>query len=189
MTRIALTGLPGAGKGTFTQSAQRWAAHRGHEIETITLATPLYRAQAAVYQIAGRPLDDESVQDGELLNFLGSHLRKINPSVLEEHFLLELKRISSRHPHTGRTLVVCTDARPADFGYLRQELFQLVMIDVDPATSARRRVLRGDLTLGATNHTTETGFRASDADLVIDNNGTLEAFDSAVWDLLDGMPA
>ncbi|WP_093587939.1 nucleoside/nucleotide kinase family protein [Lentzea waywayandensis] len=154
----------------------------------ITLATPLYQAQAAVYQIAGKPLDDESVQDGELLNFLGSHLRKINPSVLEEQFLLELKRISSRGLHTGRTLVVCTDARPADFAYLRQELFRLVMIDVDPETSRKRRVLRGDLSLGATDHVTETGLQPADADLIIDNNGSLENFDSAVWNLLDGLP-
>ncbi|MFS8098839.1 hypothetical protein LFM09_17055 [Lentzea alba] len=188
MIRIALAGLPGAGKGTFTAAARRWAAERDRRLETITLATPLYRAQAAVYEIAGRPLDDESVQDGELLNFLGAHLRKINPSVLEEHFLLELKRISSQHPHSDGTLIMCTDARPADFGYLRQELFQLVLIDVDPETSRRRRVLRGDLSLGATNHPTETGLRSSDADLIIDNNGSLEDFDAAVWNLLDGLP-
>lgn len=187
MTRIALIGLPGAGKSTFAQAARRWAADRGQEIETITLATPLYRAQAAVYEIAGRPLDDESAQDGELLNFLGSHLRKINPSVLEEHFLTELKRIGSLHPDMNRTLIICTDARPADFGYLRQELFQLVMIDVDPETSTRRRVLRGDLSLGATNHATEIGLSPTHADLVIGNNGSLEAFDSAVWTLLDGL--
>ncbi|MFE3858744.1 hypothetical protein ACFXPN_47440 [Streptomyces griseorubiginosus] len=153
----------------------------------ITLAEPLYRAQAAVYQCAGRPLQTgERRQDGALLNFLGSHMRKINPHVLEEHFLSETVRINAAcEGSTRRQIVICSDARPADLPYLRQGGFHPVVITVDEEVARRRREARGDLTLGDSRHSTENGLEQIHPSTTVDNSGTLENFATAAAALLD----
>ncbi|WUH92816.1 hypothetical protein OG900_23710 [Streptomyces sp. NBC_00433] len=153
----------------------------------ITLAEPLYRAQAAVYESAGRPLQTgERRQDGALLNFLGSHMRKINPHVLEEHFLSETARIHAAcEGSTRRQMVICSDARPADLPYLRQGGFHPVVITVDEEVARKRKEARGDLTLGDSQHATENGLERIHPSSPVDNNGTLQEFATATAALLD----
>ncbi|MFJ8490046.1 hypothetical protein ACIRBZ_17030 [Streptomyces sp. NPDC094038] len=155
----------------------------------ITLAEPLYRAQAAVYESAGRPLQiGERRQDGALLNFLGSHMRKINPHVLEEHFLSETARIHAAcKDSTRRQVVICSDARPADLPYLRQGGFHPVVITVDEEVARKRKEARGDLTLGDSRHSTEIGLERIRPSSPVDNSGTLQEFATATTALLDSL--
>ncbi|MFD6279794.1 hypothetical protein ACFWFI_30155 [Streptomyces sp. NPDC060209] len=155
----------------------------------ITLAEPLYRAQAAVYESAGRPLQTaERRQDGALLNFLGSHMRKINPHVLEEHFLSETARIDAACENsTRRQVVICSDARPADLPYLRRGDFHPVVITVDEEVAHKRKEARGDLTLGDSAHSTENGLERIHPSTPVDNSGTLQEFATAVTALLDSV--
>ncbi|MBI5102395.1 MAG: hypothetical protein HZB33_11240 [Nitrospirae bacterium] len=111
--KLALYGSPGAGKSTTTKILTELCAVKRMEIRRLRLADPLYECQSAIYKIAGKPLSSLYVQDGELLNFLGSHLRKINPSVLLDHFhkklrdtMLELDQLP-----TSNSLIVCDDMR------------------------------------------------------------------------------
>jgi hypothetical protein len=183
--KLALLGAPGAGKSTFVAIAMKWAADNGFDCAPITLARPLYQAQAAIYNICGSPLDDEDRQDGELLNFLGSHMRKINPAVLKDHFNAELKRIELRSANDCRTLIICTDARPIDVDYLLIEEFRTILITVSPDESKRRRACRGDISLGATDHVTELGLQAGEVDTLIGNNGSVVEYAHAIGSLLD----
>ncbi|WP_405663857.1 hypothetical protein OG379_17540 [Streptomyces sp. NBC_01166] len=187
--RIALFGLPGSGKSTFSSLAKSWAAKNDATVHVITLAEPLYRAQAAVYESAGRPLHiAEGRQDGALLNFLGSHMRKINPRVLEEHFLSETARIySACEGSTQRHVVICSDARPADLPYLRRSGFHPVVITVDEEVARKRKEARGDLTLGDSRHTTENGLEQIHPSTPVDNSGTLEEFSTATTALLNSV--
>ncbi|WP_405767355.1 hypothetical protein [Streptomyces sp. NBC_01538] len=155
----------------------------------ITLAEPLYRAQTAVYESAGRPMQTaERRQDGALLNFLGSHMRKINPHVLEEHFLAETARIHSVcESSTRRQVVICSDARPADLRYLRKGGFHPVVITVEEEVACKRKEARGDLTLGDSRHSTENGLERIHPSTVVDNSGTLPNFASAVTALLNSV--
>lgn len=187
--RIALFGLPGSGKSTFSLLAQAWAAKNTATVHIITLAEPLYRAQAAVYESAGRPLQtEERRQDGALLNFLGSHMRKINPHVLKEHFLSETTRIHAVCEGSDRRqVVICCDARPADFSYLRQGGFHPVVITVDEEVARKRKEARGDLMLGDSRHSTEKGLERIRPSSSVDNSGTLQQFATATTALLDSL--
>ncbi|SPF06215.1 hypothetical protein SMA5143A_7037 [Streptomyces sp. MA5143a] len=187
--RIALFGLPGSGKSTFSLLAQEWAVKNDATVHVITLAEPLYLAQAAVYECAGRPLQTgERRQDGALLNFLGSHMRKINPHVLEEHFLSETARIHAAcEGSTRRQVVICSDARPADLPYLRQGGFHPVVITVDEEVARERREARGDLTLGDSRHSTENGLERIRPSSPVDNSGTLQDFATATTALLNSL--
>ncbi|WP_330291488.1 hypothetical protein [Streptomyces sp. NBC_00576] len=187
--RLALFGLPGSGKSTFSSLAKAWAAENDATVHIITLAEPLYRAQAAVYESAGRPMRTaERRQDGALLNFLGSHMRKINPHVLEEHFLAETARIHAVcEGSTRRQVVICSDARPADLRYLRQGGFHPVVITVDEEVASKRKEARGDLTLGDARHSTENGVERIHPSTLVDNSGTLQHFAAAVTALLDSV--
>jgi cytidine deaminase len=99
----------------------------------------------------GRPLADGYTQDGELLNFLGSHLRKINRTALtddfEKRFSNELKTL--QFTCSGSSLVVCDDMRPAEAEYMQSRTFALLRLETPTTICAERRRARGDITLGA----------------------------------------
>jgi len=149
----------------------------------------LYRCQAAIYEIAGRPLTDFYAQDGELLNFLGGHLRKINGNVLLDDFDHRLrKELGTLEGARGTgALIVCDDMRPSEAAYLKSRGFGFVRLDAPPAICAERRQARGDMTLGAADHVTERGLDAALADHVISNTGTLEALQRELGQLLSGL--
>jgi dephospho-CoA kinase len=184
--KLALLGLPGAGKSTFVELASEWAAEHTLATQTVVLANPLYEAQAAIYRICDVPLE-EGTQDGQLLNFLGAHMRMINPDVLRHRFLARLSEI--RLAASSRTLVICPDARPLDIAYLRLENFRTVLISVSPEKSMKRRIARGDLSLGATEHRTETGLDSRQVDVHIENEGSLTEYARSVRRLLDSVAA
>ena len=144
------------------------------KIKYIRLADPLYLAQQAIYKICGKE-KDFSTQDGELLNFLGSHMRKINPNVLQEHFSKSLNNITS-----DIDLIICMDVRPKDISFVKKEDFFLVNISAPPTVTLQRRKNRNDLSLGSSHHPTEQGLSPKLIDAHIENNGTLDEFKEKV---------
>jgi hypothetical protein len=114
-------------------------------------------------------------------------MRKIDPDVLRKRFVARLSQIRSNAD--GRTLVICPDARPLDTTYLRLVNFRIVLISVSPEESMKRRIARGDLSLGATEHSTETGLDAQQVDLRLENEGSMVAYVQSVRGLLDSVAA
>lgn len=148
---------------------------RGFTIHHLRLADPLYWAQADVYRRAGRPLENLDMQDGKLLNMLGSEMRRINPDVLADHAreavgrVLRIIEVSSSQPH----VILCDDMRPGDAWFLEELGFRFVAIKVTDDLSRARRRLRGDLSLGALDDATEHGFENLSFMDSIDNGGSL----------------
>jgi dephospho-CoA kinase len=175
IAKIALFGVPGAGKSTSARLLNAICDDQQIVFRRLRLAEPLYQCQDAIYRIAGRPLDDQDVQDGELLNFLGSHLRKINRSVLTDAFAKQLYALlnSLDQSDQDRVLVVCDDMRATEAAFLRTEGFVLVRIDAPSKVRRRRLASRGDRTLGAEDHPTEAGVDAVRADATIHNDNTM----------------
>lgn len=164
--KIALLGNTGVGKGTFASFLEEIIEDR--QVQRLKLAKPLYDAQQDVYDICG-VIKQYDVQDGELLNFLGAHMRKINPKVLEDCLRERLTNIDC-------DVVVCDDARPKDVAYLKELGFIIVEIITRPEITGARRELRGDVTLGSSNHSSENGQRDIESDYTIINESTIEDF-------------
>lgn len=182
----ALFGMPGAGKSTTTARLQHLLSTQGTELHHIRLADPLYECQREIYRIAGRPLADQHVQDGELLNFLGTHLRKINPTVLLDRFAIELRRVDDelRRNGIGEALILCDDVRPADEPFVRSCGFTLVKVTAHEDLCCRRRQARRDLSLGSATHATEVGIDTITPDAELRNDSTIDQLDQALQRLL-----
>ncbi|WP_455834128.1 hypothetical protein [Pseudarthrobacter siccitolerans] len=180
--RLALFGLPGSGKSTFRKVSELVARDLEFQLQHLRLADPLYAAQEAIYAIAGSPLSSPDTQDGELLNMLGTHLRRINPRVLEEHAtarILELVAAPSRQSGK-RSVLICDDMRPTDAPFMRRLGFKFVLIDIPEKMSVDRRETRGDLSLGSLSDPNESGVMGLESDFVIDNSGDVsQLFDAA----------
>jgi cytidine deaminase len=174
--KIALTGNTGVGKDTFIQNLSKLKFVQN--FKEIKLSSPFYVVQELVYKICGVE-KDYFIQDGELLNFLGSHMRKINPNVLKLYFLEQLKQINP-----GYSLVVCSDARPADLDFLREEKFLIIQILSDKKLSLERRILRGDISLSNFDDVTEKKDKELLADYQIVNNGTLNEYENNIYKLI-----
>jgi dephospho-CoA kinase len=168
--KIALLGNTGVGKGTFANLLEEMITD--HRIHRLKLARPLYDAQESVYRLCGivKPYE---VQDGELLNFLGAHMRKINPKVLENSLKARIKDINEG-------IIVCDDARPKDVGYLKELGFVIIEILATPRIAEERRKLRGDLTLGSSKHSNKIRQRSSECDFKVINESTLDDFRNEV---------
>lgn len=174
-TRLALFGTPGAGKSTCSHLLELICRERAIGFYRVKLAEPLYDCQAAIYEIAGRPLADRYQQDGELLNFLGTHLRRINASVLIDAFRQRVDRIAAEQSgRAGPTLAVCDDMRALDAPHLRDIGFTFVRVIANPALCRERRMGRGDASLGSEMHPTERGLDGIEHDHAIMNEGTLD---------------
>jgi cytidine deaminase len=186
---LALLGPPGAGKSTSSRCLETLCRARGIAFRLIKLADPLYRCQAAVYEAAGCPLADFYAQDGELLNFLGSHLRRLNPTVLIDDFEQRLQRELQAFQSAQGTgaLIVCDDMRPSEADYLRSRGFAFLRLDAPTTLCAERRRTRGDITLGAADHVTERGLDTTPADHVVPNTGTVEYLQIELGRLIDGL--
>jgi hypothetical protein len=141
----------------------------------IKLAEPLYEAQRTVYSLAGKPLPTRYSQDPELLGFLGTYMRKINPNALIEAFTSRLeaeeKKLSDA---SGSALVICDDMRRPDADYLKASGFVFVRIVAEPSICLARRQSRGDLNIGASLHPIEQGLDELEADFTITNNSTMD---------------
>jgi hypothetical protein len=186
MLKFGLFGYPGAGKSASAGILSRLA--RGQELWTrrIRLAEPLYECQQQVYRIAGLTLSNPNVQDGELLNFLGTHLRKINPRVLLERFEsnLNLMERELERAEQNNGLILCDDVRAADADFVRACGFTLIRISASPSICRERRRKRGDLTAGCESHPTEEGMDSICADLDVVNDASLEELEKALDQLL-----
>ncbi len=172
-TRIALCGLPGAGKSTAAGCLELLCSESNISFHRIKLAQPIYEAQAAVYKIAGTPLDNFFSQDGMLLNDLASHLRRINPNVIFEAFTHALDNIEYAENRIGRRVIVCDDMRASECDYLRNLGFRFVLIQAPREIRFIRRGSRGDISLSSDDHATESCVEGAICDFVISNDGSI----------------
>lgn len=177
MVKLGLLGNSGVGKDTCVRCIQRHYPHL--RLELIRLADPLYEVQNYIYRICGKIKDAQS-QDGILLNFLGKHMRQINPDVLKQHFFHILEQSEFR-----ADLVICSDVRPQDVPFVRQKGFHIVQIVADPELALERRKKRGDLSLGNPTHCTEKGGASDFYDTQVINNSSLQEFEEKIIKLTD----
>jgi cytidine deaminase len=173
--RLALLGNTGVGKDTCVRTIQK--IHPNLSVALIQLAAPLYEVQNLIYKICAREKNPE-VQDGILLNFLGEHMRSINPNVIKEFFFRQLDQKESKVD-----LIICRDARPIDLPFITEAGFYVLHIKTDAQIALQRRQVRGDRYLGGSNHRTEQGDCRFDVQIV--NNGSLEEFEREVSRVLE----
>ncbi|MFD9609194.1 AAA family ATPase [Streptomyces sp. NPDC004290] len=168
--RIALFGKPGAGKSTFAGLLGKECSASGPSLRIIKIADPLYELQRTVYETAGVLAPEAGVQDGQLLNALGAHLRRINPNCLTDRFAV---RVAAVHREVPGAVVVCDDMRAPDAAALAGMGFLLVELTAPDEVRAARKAQRGDLSPGDEQHSTERPVQAEPWRRV-DNSGGLD---------------
>lgn len=174
--KIGLIGNTGSGKGTFVQICKDSLVNLN--ITTIKLADPLYEAQNQIYKLCNVEKEYYS-QDGILLNFLGQHMRMINPNVLKDYIGNRLKEASEID------IVFCDDVRPLDVEFMKEYGFIIIKIVTDEHTTFERRMKRGDLTMADSKHKTEQGLEDVKYDYVLENNSSLKDYEHKVKLLID----
>ncbi len=174
--KIGLYGIPGAGKSTTSRIIENHCAENKYSFARIKLADPLYEAQEAIYAIAGRKLNNFCEQDGELLNFLGYYLRKINQNILLDRFSTRIAHIIEEIDLSDAPfgVIVCDDVRRPDADFIRSNNFLLVRVVAHEELCLHRRNERRDRSLGAVNHLTEQGLDEIISNYQIENNTTLQ---------------
>jgi len=170
MPKVALYGRPGAGKSTFAGLLAQELALAGADVLTLKLGAPLYELQAVVHAMAGRPLLDRGEQDGQLLNALGTHLRRINPGALTEAFTRRVRQAEDTRPDA---VLVCDDLRAPDVEAVTGLGFVLVEVTAPDAVRLARKRERADLSAGDEHHPTEAPVGAEPWRRV-DNTGRLD---------------
>lgn len=175
--RLALLGNTGTGKDTCVKIIRK--RYPSIKIHIIWLAAPLYLAQHEIYRICEKE-KDFFVQDGVLLNFLGQHMRRIKPDVIESLFLRRLRQAPPAD------LIICPDVRPLDLPFIKQAGFFILHITANEGLAAERRKQRGDLSLGDSSHPTESGCLTG-VDAHIANEGSVEAYEEKIVRLLDSL--
>lgn len=170
MVKVALYGRPGAGKSTFTGLLTGELTACGAQALTLKVGAPLYELQAIIHAMAGRPLLTASGQDGQLLNVLGFHMRRINPDSLTEAFTRRVRQAEQTRPDA---VLLCDDLRAPDVEAITGLGFRLVEVTApDPLRRARKRA-RADLSAGDEHHPTEAPVKAAPWRRV-DNTGSLD---------------
>lgn len=177
IAKLALLGGPGVGKDTFVQILRKRFPQIS--LRLIRLAEPLYEVQKFVYRSCSKEISDH-VQDGILLNFLGQHMRSINPNVLLDRFAKAVQEIGDQ-----RDLIICSDVRPIDAAFVKKLGFHIVHITANPDIALERRKRRGDFSLGSNSHITEKGILSEMYDTVISNNKSYEEYEMSVLQLLN----
>ncbi|MDH6132431.1 energy-coupling factor transporter ATP-binding protein EcfA2 [Kitasatospora sp. MAA4] len=152
MTRLALYGRPGVGKSTFTSLLAEALTERGRVVVTLKVGALLYRLQESVYVESGLPAPPPGRQDGQLLNTLGAHVRRINPTALVDDFALQVKRAMAASPNA---VILCDDVRAPDVDALHVLGFSFVQVVAPESLRRVRKASRGDLSPGDENHATE----------------------------------
>jgi len=178
VAKLALLGRPGVGKDTFIKCFRELYPHFSSQL--IRLSNPLYEVQNFIYKICSKEIEKD-VQDGVLLNFLGNHMRTINPNVLLQPFAQAVKDIEAKK---SMDVILCSDVRPIDAQFIKQLGFTIVNIVTDPAIAFERRKQRGDLSLGDNSHVTEDGISANMYNVQICNNGTIEDYKKIINQVL-----
>ncbi|MFJ2397395.1 hypothetical protein ACIOTI_32180 [Streptomyces sp. NPDC087843] len=170
MPKVALHGRSGAGKSTFARLLAQELTVAGADVMTLRLGTPLYELQSLVYAMAGRPLLDSSVQDGQLLNALGTHVRRINPGALTEMFA---QRVLQAEQSRQGAVLICDDLRAPDVEAVTGLGFALVEVTAPDVLRLERKRHRADLSAGDDRHPTEAPVTATSWQRV-DNTGSLD---------------
>ncbi len=88
----------------------------------IKLALPLYKLQEDFYRFIRKEMLGE--QDGELLQYYGSKIRKENSNFLIDEFSKKLKNIEN---FDG--IITNDDCRPPDYQYLKEKGFIFIKIN------------------------------------------------------------
>ncbi|WP_331752360.1 ATP-binding protein [Streptomyces sp. NBC_00829] len=153
MPKVALYGRPGAGKSSFAGLLAQELAVAGADVLTLKVGAPLYELQAVVHAMAGRPLLDGSEQDGQLLNALGTQLRRINPVALTEVFTRRVRQAEVARPDA---VLVCDDLRAPDVEAVTGLGFVLVEVTAPDAVRLARKQERADLSAGDEHPPTRT---------------------------------
>ncbi|WP_030274351.1 hypothetical protein [Streptomyces sp. NRRL B-24484] len=140
MLRLSLYGLTGSGKSHVSKLFADTLHRRGLTVEVVKLALPLYRAQAHLYQEAGREIGTWE-PDQELLCELARQYRRINPDYLVEDFL-------RRTAASTAQVVINDDLRDAATDYPRMAAagFDFVRITCTDPVRLRRLAARPDRT-------------------------------------------
>lgn len=182
MLKIALTGLPGVGKSTASKLLLQTLMDRQINAEVIKLAAPLYDIQTAFYKRIETPLLEEQ-QDGQLLNFLGGHFRKVDPEFLGR----DLAWRCSAAILSGARALICDDARPLDLETLHKQGFTIIRIVAPDDLRKARKTARGDKFSGDDNHPTERSPEGANwtADITINNDGGIDVFEQQILRILD----
>lgn len=114
--RIVLLAPSCSGKTTAANHLKQ-----NYNCEILKLASPLYKIQAYMYEVAETYLNKE--QDGELLRDIYRHLIRINPKILTDTF---------RHSLPFCRMVVNDDCRRENLELLLNLGFVPIVIDSDP---------------------------------------------------------
>ncbi|PZG45880.1 hypothetical protein C1I98_15115 [Spongiactinospora gelatinilytica] len=168
MPKLALYGLPGAGKSTFARLLATQAEAAGVPCKVVKIGAPLYELQALMYTLAGRPLLSPTTQDGLLLSDLARHLRRINSTSLTDLFAAKVAAVPAG------TILVCDDMRAPDVEAVTRLGFLLVEVHAPQETRWPRRQARGDLTLAREDHPNEVPVHRT-PDHRVANDGGLAA--------------
>lgn len=182
--RIALFGMPGAGKSTSAGLLVGALRDTGRRVTVVKTAAPLYDVQESFYARTGSSLEPAQ-QDGALLNFLGSHFRAVAPGFLLEDFARRCGTVALG----GVDVIVSDDARPVDLPELARQGFQLVRVSAPDDLRRQRRAGRGDRTIGSDTHPTEQGGDDVTADHEVVNSGTVDDLRSQIGTLVEKLLA
>lgn len=182
--RIALFGLPGAGKSTTAGLLREILAESGRGMDVVKIGAPLYDVQQYFHARAGSELA-EGQQDGALLNFLGTHFRRTSPDFL----LTDFGERCDRAVLAGADVLVCDDARPADFDGVLKQGFRAVRVTAPESERRQRKAVRGDKTAGSDDHPTEQGGASMAVDFEIDNSSDIAALRKRVADVVAELTA
>ncbi|MFG2563064.1 hypothetical protein [Streptomyces sp. NPDC048496] len=170
MRKFALYGSPGAGKSTLGGLLAQQFQGLGTPVTVVKVGAPLYELQAVVYAMAGRPMLAGGRQDGQLLNTLGGHMRRINPGALTDAFA---SRVAQAEREMPQAVLICDDLRAPDVGAVTALGFDLVQVCAPDELRRARKGGRGDLSPGAEDHPTEAPVTAVPR-WRVDNDGTLQ---------------
>lgn len=171
--RLCLVAPSGSGKSTTAQLIRDWLHVRGHSVEVVKLAEPLYRIQAMFYAEAGIRLTPET-QDQKLLESVATHLRAIHARALADGFLRRLA--ASR-----ADVVINDDLRDdrVDWPALREAGFRVVKVAARAEVRAQRLDERRDLSV-VKDSPLDLQMARIEADYVLTNNGSLAALEAQV---------
>lgn len=143
-----------------------------YNVKNIKIAKPLYELQHFFYRYIN--MDIGTKQDGELLQFLGSKIRKEHPTFLIDTFISELDKSNDIE------LVTNDDCRPPDYQHLKALGFKFVAIN----GFKRDRI---DHTLCNTKSNLEWSNGSIQYDYILDNLGTLEDYENNILALMKEM--
>jgi dephospho-CoA kinase len=139
--KLALYGLSGSGKSTVAAALNESLTQRGHRVEVVKLAAPLYRLQASIYATAGRDIGPWE-HDNELLRTLARQLRRINPDFIADDFLRRVRASTA-------DVVINDDLRDGRVDYPRLVTggFRFLQVSCNDEVRAGRAAARGDRTV------------------------------------------